>query len=89
MFKALRPLVQKHGWVTVAPEMEAYLRETDVTYHSWTKFAAGFGSWMKAKVVATRGGKLAGQALTDHNRAVIESFGEDLDRAMEAKEESR
>jgi hypothetical protein len=85
MFKALRPLVQKHGWVKVAPEMEAYLQGTDIAYHSWPKFAAGFGSWSKPKAVATRGGKLSGQALTDHNKAVIKSYGDKIDAALDER----
>lgn len=45
MFKQLRPLVQKHGWDVVEPELEAYLTGTQIDFHSWPKFAAGFGSW--------------------------------------------
>ncbi len=45
MFKALRPLVLKHGWPAVEPELEAYLSRTEIDFHSWPKFAAGFGTW--------------------------------------------
>lgn len=49
MFKALRPLVQKHGWEKVEPELDAYLAVSEVQFHSWQKFAAGFGSWATPK----------------------------------------
>lgn len=45
MFKVLRPLVVEHTWDVVEPELEAYLERTAIDYHSWPKFAAGFGSW--------------------------------------------
>lgn len=45
MFKALRPLVQKHGWEVVEPELVAYLEQTAISFHSWPKFAGGFGTW--------------------------------------------
>ena len=48
MFKAIRPLCEKHGWEAVAPQLEAYLLETDTQYLSWSKFASAFGSWGKA-----------------------------------------
>lgn len=50
MFKALRPLAVEHGWESVAPELEAYLERTAIDFHSWPKFAAGFGSWANGNV---------------------------------------
>lgn len=49
MFRELRPLVLKHGWERVEPELDAYLASTEVQYHNWTKFASGFGTWTNPK----------------------------------------
>lgn len=49
MFKELRPLVLKHGWEVVEPELCAYLEQTEIAYQSWPKFAAGFGTWTKGR----------------------------------------
>ena len=46
MFKILRPLVDKHGWEVVEPELDAFLAETpEVKFRSWPKFSEGFGTW--------------------------------------------
>lgn len=58
MFKVLRPLVTKHGWAVVEPELDAYLQANEVKFHNWTKFGNGFGTW-------ATGGKRAPPALTE------------------------
>jgi hypothetical protein len=52
MFRALKPLVSKHGWDAVRLELEAYLAATEVQFHNWAKFPNGFGSWSKAGTTA-------------------------------------
>ena len=49
MFRELRPLVLKHTWAVVEPELVAYLESTEVQFHSWPKFASGFGSWANGR----------------------------------------
>lgn len=45
MFHELKPLVKAHGWDVVEPELDAYLSQTPVKWHSWPKFSSGFGTW--------------------------------------------
>lgn len=47
MLKTLKPLVAKHGWTAVEPEMEAFLAGSNTTFRSWPKFAEGFGTWAR------------------------------------------
>lgn len=73
VFRTLKPLVGRHGWPAVEAEMEAYLVRTPIDYHSWAKFAGGFGGW--AKSPPPRGGPpTAGNAavLDQWEREVVE-----------------
>lgn len=65
MFKALKPLSVKHGWERVAPELEAYLADTPIQFHSWPKFAAGFGTW------ASKQGEDSLSPLSRHNMKAL------------------
>lgn len=77
MFKALRPLVTEHGWELVEPELEAYLVRTAIDFHSWPKFAAGFGSWANGSGTAlVRAGPQARPPTTaaEKTAAAVEQF---------------
>lgn len=80
MFSTLRPLVQQHSWEAVAPELEAYLQGTEVSYHSWPKFASGFGSWANGK---PRKGDSA--AIFTGNKAAALGFLKRVDDVIDGK----
>lgn len=52
MFKVLGPLARANPWPEVEAELDAYLRNTEVAFHNWSKFAAGFGQWADPKALA-------------------------------------
>jgi len=43
--KALKPLVDRHGWSEVATAWRSYLTQTDAEYASPSRFAATYGRW--------------------------------------------
>ncbi len=43
--KALKPLVDRHGWSEVATAWRSYLTQTDAEYASPQRFAATYGRW--------------------------------------------
>lgn len=75
LFRALKPLVQKHGWPAVEVELRAYLRQTPIGRFSWdTQFAGCFGSWAKSQPIR-------GQPVTAGNDAVIDAFVRKVEEA--------
>ena len=68
MFKVLRPLVLKHGWDVVEPEMVAFLGQSSTTFRSWPKFGEGFGTWTSAPPANVNGAR----KVTDKERRSME-----------------
>jgi hypothetical protein len=60
--KALKPLVERHGWPDVLPAWLNYLMQTDAQYASPARFASTYGQW-----AGTRRG-----ALTDGEKLSVE-----------------
>jgi hypothetical protein len=72
--KALKPLVDEHGWAAVRESWRAYLAQVDAQYASPQDFAAKYGRWSGAVVAAPRNGKPSVQDRTAANlQAWIES----------------
>jgi len=43
--KAMKPLVDRHGWLAVRAAWQSYLGQTEAEYASPTRFASTFGRW--------------------------------------------
>lgn len=43
--KAMKPLVDRHGWAAVRAAWQSYLGQTEAEYASPTRFASTFGRW--------------------------------------------
>jgi hypothetical protein len=68
--KALKPLVDRHGWADVGTAWRSYLGQTEAEYASPSRFAATYGRWSGT---GPPGGTKAA-AVIDGNRAVLERF---------------
>ncbi len=68
--KALKPLVEKHGWPAVRQAWRSYLEQSEAEYASASRFAATFGRWSGAAPAA----KPKAAAVLDNNRAVLAEF---------------
>jgi hypothetical protein len=43
--KAMKPLVDRHGWAAVRAAWQSYLGQTEAEYASPARFASTFGRW--------------------------------------------
>jgi hypothetical protein len=50
--KALKPLVEKHGWPAIKPGWLAYLEGVEALYASPARFAETYGTWARPEAVA-------------------------------------
>lgn len=81
MFKELRPLVLKHTWDLVEPELDAYLGQTEVQFQSWPKFAQGFGTWARGNGTAlVRAGPRPPTTAAEKTAAAVEQVMRDARR---------
>jgi hypothetical protein len=70
--KALKPLVDRHGWQEVGRAWVAYLAQSEAEYASASRFAATYGRWSGA---APPGAKAGGRAGVEaRTRANLESW---------------
>lgn len=69
--KALKPLVEKHGWPAVRQAWRSYLEQSDGEFASASRFAATYGRWSGA---APPGPARGNVSVVDQNRAVLERF---------------
>jgi hypothetical protein len=68
--KALKPLVEAHGWAVVREAWCSYLAQVEAEYASPQRFASTFGRWSGSAPPA----KPKAAAVLDNNRAVLDRF---------------
>lgn len=66
--KALKPLVEKHGWPAVRHAWRSYLEQSDAEFASASRFAATYGRWSGS---APPGAK---PTVADRTRANLEAW---------------
>jgi len=69
--KALKPLVNRHGWSEVRPAWRSYLEQTEAEFASAPRFAATYGRWAGSSAPPARA---APPTIADRNRAAADSF---------------
>jgi hypothetical protein len=82
--KALKPLVDKHGWPEVRKAWKSYLGQVEADYASPSRFANTYGRWSGSEpeggaaplaVAAARG---SFPSRSDKNRAAVHEFVTDM-----------
>jgi uncharacterized protein YdaU (DUF1376 family) len=73
--KALKPLVDQHGWEEVRDSWRSYLAQTEAEYASPSRFASTYGNWVSATGPAPPGAPPRGKPTKDsRNFAVLNEF---------------
>ncbi len=72
--KWVRPLDLEHGPGKVRPELVAYLRATPIEYLNFEKFAAAFGTWVRAPALIARGRP----SVPEQNRMVLDEWEQEV-----------
>jgi hypothetical protein len=82
--KAMKPLVDRHGWTAVRAAWQSYLGQTEAEYASPTRFASTFGRW-SGTTVEPAPRDMRAQTPGQFNAATLQR----IQRRLEAKEAER
>jgi len=82
--KAMKPLVDRHGWLAVRAAWQSYLGQTEAEYASPTRFASTFGRW-SGTTVEPAPRDIRSQTPGQFNAATLQR----IQRRLEAKEAER
>ena len=82
--KAMKPLVDRHGWLAVRAAWQSYLGQTEAEYASPTRFASTFGRW-SGSTVEPAPRDMRAQTPGQFNAATLQR----IQRRIEAKEAER
>ena len=82
--KAMKPLVDRHGWTAVRAAWQSYLGQTEAEYASPTRFASTFGRW-SGTAVEPAPRDIRSQTPGQFNAATLQR----IQRRLDAKEAER
>ena len=82
--KAMKPLVDRHGWTAVRAAWQSYLGQTEAEYASPTRFASTFGRW-SGSTVEPAPRDIRSQTPGQFNAATLQR----IQRRLDAKEAER
>ena len=63
--KAMKPLVDRHGWLAVRAAWQSYLGQTEAEYASPTRFASTFGRWSGGEAPVAGKGTVAQRTIAN------------------------